>query len=260
MSYAAESQIPEAPNRPVQSLASRALSVLAGRRACTVAPLVHLLDMLEAGALSREPGAPGRALDRLRRAHVPLQDVAERYVPEVARRMGAKWCDDRMSFAEVSIGAARLQSLLRDIDRTLTETEGHRDRPVAGVLVVADAHHTLGAMVLTGQLRRRGVSVRLSLGQAPAEVAALARTIRFDAVMVSASHTESLVFLNDMIDKIRKAMPSPVPVVVGGCAVSDSSGAKTTTGADHICNDPDQALRLCGLTGPTTDLSSAERH
>jgi len=51
----------------------------------------------------------------LRRARVAAALLVESYIPAVARRLGAEWESDRRSFAEVSLGTARLQGMLREV-------------------------------------------------------------------------------------------------------------------------------------------------
>ena len=40
-------------------------------------------------------------------------DIAEDYVPLAARKLGEAWVDDTLSFSQVTIGAARLQEIVR---------------------------------------------------------------------------------------------------------------------------------------------------
>jgi MerR family transcriptional regulator, light-induced transcriptional regulator len=83
-------------------------------------------------------------------AGIRREDIADFYVPEVARRLGAAWCEDRTSFADVTVGTARLQGLLREIGPDWFSDARLGDRPPVCVLVVVsrDEFHTLGAMVL----------------------------------------------------------------------------------------------------------------
>ena len=51
-------------------------------------------------------------------AGVSTADVAEDYVAQAARRLGEAWVDDTLSFSEVTIGAARLQEIVRSLGQT----------------------------------------------------------------------------------------------------------------------------------------------
>jgi methylmalonyl-CoA mutase cobalamin-binding subunit len=163
------------------------------------------------------------------------------------------WCEDSMGFATVTIGTARLQGLLRDLEdmagvQRMTEPDG----AAIMVVVASGLYHTLGAMVLTGQLRRRGHAVRLMLGAEPEAVAVSVRQARFDAVMISSAAGTPVESVRRLVSAIKKATGAPPPVVIGGTVVESAAGTGedilALTGADHATSDPDEALRLCGLT------------
>ncbi len=106
----------------------------------------------------------------LRRARISPTLFADRYVPEIARRLGKGWEDDTMSFAQVTMGASRLQAILREIGADWAADQGalasmtHAERSTILMIVPPGEQHTLGVFVLIGQLRRRGVSVCLRIG------------------------------------------------------------------------------------------------
>jgi hypothetical protein len=149
------------PGGSVDRLATRALSCVA-RRQQTSGPVViaaRQAQLLEA-VVSSDPAAVQAAVRDMMRAGIAPDVIADRYVPEVARRLGEMWCSDETGFAVVTIGAARLQGLLR----VLEGMAGPQRRAAGGgvsllVIVPEGIHHTLGAMVLTGQMRRCGAPV-----------------------------------------------------------------------------------------------------
>jgi methylmalonyl-CoA mutase cobalamin-binding subunit len=191
---------------------------------------------------------------------IPPEEIADHYIPAVARRLGEMWCEDEVSFATVTIGVARLQGLLRDLEdiagmARMDEPEG------ASLLVVvaAGVYHTLGAMVLTGQLRRRGHAVRLLLGPEPEAVAVAVRQARFDAVLISASDGGSAESVRQIVHAVKTATGAAPPVVIGGTILvsEDLTGAdiRSLTGADHVTSDPTEALHLCGVMTSTHDVA-----
>lgn len=118
------------------------------------------------------------------------------------------------------------------------------------VLLPDGADHTLGASVLAGRLRRRGLSVRLLAGDPGKPLATTLRESRFDAVFLSASPSERLAHLRRLVDCVRLAA-RPAPIVLGGSILEpgrDSTDLVAETGADHGTSDLDQALSLCRLT------------
>ncbi|MBC7676540.1 MAG: hypothetical protein H7173_10900, partial [Rhodoferax sp.] len=51
----------------------------------------------------------------MRGARISPVMLADIYIPEAARRLGRAWEDDTLTFADVTFGTVRLQSILRDI-------------------------------------------------------------------------------------------------------------------------------------------------
>lgn len=233
----------------VETLASRALGVLASKRISAASLLSErFLDDLSAAVRSAD-GMRRRAVVRdMLDARIRAEDIADFYIPEVARRLGAAWCEDSVSFADVTIGVARLQGLLKEIGPQWAD-DRQTDPRAPGLLVVvlADEFHTLGAMVLCGQLARLGVSVKLAMGQSESDLLRTVAGGHFDAILISAAQGERLATLRKLVEKIRAASVRPTPVVIGGSVVTRVSDIKTQTGADHATTDPKEALRACGL-------------
>jgi len=232
----------------VNALARKALAVLAARRASRPPLSETFLSEMRATIASPDKSRRWDLIHRMEEAGISRDDICDLYVPQVARRMGDDWCNDEMSFADVSIGAARLQAMVRDLvpekdDRT--ESDG-RD---ISVLVLANEYHTLGAMVLTGQMRRVGVSVRLMLGRPASEVVETVRAGRFDGVMMSVAESDDLTPVRDLVERLSAVLPAQVPLIVGGAILG--AGPETVTrltGAAHATNDLTIALSMCCQT------------
>lgn len=238
----------------VETLASRALGVLASKRT-TAASLLSERFLDELGrAVTRLDGS-GRetVIKEMLAAHIRREDIADFYIPEVARRLGAAWCEDAMSFTDVTIGVARLQGLLKDVGAAWFSDPGI-DPGAPGLLVVvlADEFHTLGAMVMCGQLARLGVSVRLAVGHRDSEIPGIVASGQFDAIFISVSQDERVATLRKLVERIRAASVRPTPVVIGGSVVTRVNDIKSKTGADHATTDPREAMRACGLTALVT--------
>lgn len=233
----------------VETLASRALGVLASKRTSAASLLSEgFLEALSLAVRSAEAGDRRAVVAEMLAARIRPEDIADFYIPEVARRLGAAWCEDGMSFADVTIGTARLQGLLKDIGGTSGD-DIRIDPDAPGILVVvqADEFHTLGAMVLCGQIARMGGSVKLAMGHCETDLLRIVAAGRFDAVFISAARGERLASLRKLVEKIRAASARPTPIVIGGSAVTRVTDLKTQTGADHATTDPREALRACGL-------------
>ena len=209
------------------------------------------LRRLEVAVLGTDRDAQRAVLSAMARAGISWAEVADIYIPTVARRLGDAWCDDTLSFAEVTIGSARLQAMLREFGPEWSE-EVRSDPLAPNVLLInpREDNHTLGAMVVAGQMRRARVSVRLSLGEHDEVVMDHVATKRFDAVLISASGSVRLESVRDLVKKIRMAARPVPPLVLGGTILDTDRDAKTITGVDHATCDLQRVMGLCGIRTP----------
>ena len=196
------------------------------------------------------------ALEWAINAGISREDLADYYIPSLSRFMGDQWCEDELGFAGVTIGVSRLQSMLRDLGPDWSGDKAADPAASAIMLIVpTDAFHTLGAMVLAGQLRRKGLSARLMLGAQPDEIRERLQKSCFDAVFISASRGEALETLRRIVDVVRASTDKPPPVVIGGSLLEVETKEDVTalTGADHATPLPDEAIELCDLKTMRSD-------
>lgn len=232
----------------VADLATHAISALASKRTTTRPALSESLTqrLVEAASAPRETAMSG-AIDALLHAGVPAIEILDFYIPESARRLGQFWLEDCASFSEVTVGCARLQRGMR----TLFPITVHPVDPGAGsvlVAVVEGETHTLGAMVLAEQLRRRGIAVRLIIGEPAPRLLRFVAEGQFDAIFLSVAIEEKLADLAAIVEKLRQLANSTAPILVGGAITRLGKEVQEKTGADHVVDDATEALRLCGLT------------
>ncbi len=178
-------------------------------------------------------------------AGVPPLSVVEDYCAEAARVLGEGWCDDTRSFAQVSIGVARLQSVIRDLfDAVPSKTIPHV-RDVA-VLVRGDEQHTLGSIIVANRLRHEGHSVWLGVGRSDNEIITHLARRNFDMVLISVAHEHNFENLNSFIDQLRMACSPDTPIAVGGSALLRvTQDEETAPKADFVsANIQDVLARL----------------
>lgn len=183
-----------------------------------------------------------------RRLHVTPGSLAELYIPEVARRFGEAWLNDTMTFCEVTLGSARLQSLLRDLTSDFFDEE--MDSSAGGVIliVVPDGEqHTLGGLTVAWQLRRRGVSVCLLLGPKLDAVRALVASRRFNGAFVSVGSSRHLNNLSELIRAMKSCESHSLMVAVGGSIAEAEHDEVARSGADIVTCDLDEALGIMGV-------------
>lgn len=233
----------------VSRIALRTLGILAGETSGrTPAPLESYAKQLQQAVLAARPAQMDDLVSQMRRALISPAEIAEVYVPLVARRLGACWIEDSLDFSAVSIGSARLQSLLWRLESLEAAQTPKFDQQRASMLVVVPekGQHTLGATVLAGQLRRRGLAVKLELDVRPSALADSMRARAFAGVMISASSREPLENLAELVDTARQSQAN-TPVLIGGNVIEQMTDVQKATQADFVTSDVETALRYCGF-------------
>ena len=184
---------------------------------------------------------------RLRISPAMLADI---YIPEAARRLGKAWEDDTLTFAGVTIGTVRLQSILRDISTDWAADASKLAQGTGAVLLLLPEkeHHTLGPLVLTGQLRRRGVSVCLQLATEGREWRSVLQRRHFDGVIISVGWEGKVAACAQLVGTIKAMTKGKMPVAVGGAVLTRSDDMLGCVGADIVTNDLDNVLNIFGLS------------
>lgn len=246
---------------PAQSIHSRVLSVVASRICGSDgrgAEGQSCLEMLS-DALVESDDSFDRALGRLRSQHgLGDEEIVDCYIPAVACQLGADWMENRRSFADVTIGTARLIAAVRDLSRRWTADSVADWRAPSIVMVVPETEqHRLGAMIAASRFRRLGVSVQMLLGRSDEEVVSAVRNGQFDMISFSLAALERVEQTRRLIHMLRQSVASLSPIVVGGAIGMSSEELRLQLGADHVVSDPEEALRRCGVTVQTPPGSSA---
>lgn len=190
----------------------------------------------------------------LRRSRITPAMLADIYIPEAARRLGKAWEDDVITFADVTIGTVRLQSILRDISSDWA-ADARKTAGLGGsilLLLPEKEHHTLGPLVLTGQLRRRGVSVCLQLATTGGEWKSLLRKRHFDGAIISVGWEGKLDAAAEIVKTIKQLTKGQLPVAVGGAVLARTDVTLICEGADIVTNNIDTALQALGLSSNTS--------
>ena len=184
----------------------------------------QLLRRLVGMVLSSAPYDPEKVLAGLRRYRVPDLAIVTVYVPQAARLLGEMWVDDGLGFAEVTLGSARLQALVRHIEDEGTPRSGQRG-PYAAPLrlmiaVPGDEQHTLGAVTLSVLRRRAGDEVTLRLDADAGEVCKDLAQSGHDALILSCSTDEGLEAAALLIERLRANLRRLPVLALGGPAVA----------------------------------------
>ena len=254
------------PADEVRQLAQQAIRVLASQSENRPDVVERRLRMLCDSFLADRDDPRHESLLRLRQDGVHITDIVDHVIPEVARIMGRRWGADEISFADVTIGAARLQETVRALgakDRSWTEamhaTEARNRHAVSGetreilLIIPRPEHHTLGAFVLSDQFRRLGYRCDIAIDLHPRQIAEKIRRRRYVMVGLTAAGRRTLASARELVDIIRTSVTRVTPIVIGGSVLDLELDARAMSGADHTARDARMALRKCGLA-PIAEL------
>jgi len=214
-----------------------------------------LVERFMAAVCSTDPDAFEMLKPELRRARVSGAAVADLYIPEVARRLGAAWEADCLSFANVTMGVARLQAILREIGAAWAADRGGAvDGAMLLLILPQGEQHTLGAMVLAGRLRRMGISVAMKIAPSPGELAQFVAERNFDGALLSIACNDRLETCRRLVKTLKESSKGALKVAVGGAILHAEEDVRRLTGADMVTNDILKALQVMGVAvGRTPD-------
>jgi len=234
----------ERSSEELSALAQTVVARLAGRAAGTVRPLSDGLVKAMAKAIaSPNPAAFDALRPEIRRSRIAETELVDRYFPAVARQLGNNWEEDRSSWADVSIGMARLQSLVHQIGREWSSNASPMVTTTTALVILPEGEqHSFGVQLLAGQLRRMGVSVHLQIGGKPKGLRTLLKEHRYDCAMVSIGCEERLELCRQLVRSLKDGSDGHLCVAVGGVALDRMVDVQAVTKADLTTNDPVQVL------------------
>lgn len=233
----------------VIQFASQVVSLLAERNLRTQGePRESVVDSLIAAALTGGAAKFSDLLAEMRRVRISAAALADIYIPLAARRMGADWLEDDLSWMDVTIGVARLQSLLREIGSAwAADRAGDAGHGSVLLIIPNSEQHTLGPMVAMGQMRRYGISVCLRIAPSSEELRSLVADRAFDGVMISVAGEEKLDSVRKPVAFLRSISSAPLPLIIGGAIMAEQGDLAAGMGADLCTNDIGVALEALGL-------------
>lgn len=230
----------------VRRLAQRAIAALSVQGPARSDGMGHRLDRLVEAFISPDEDTHHDLLLKMRQDGVSVSDIIDHVLPAAARLMGERWADDTLSFADVSIGAARLQEAVRALSAR-ERTRVAATAPEILLLIPRPEHHTLGAFVLADQWRRMGFRVDVQMDLHPRQLADLLQRRRYAMIGITAAGRRTLASASELVDIIRRTCMRATPVVIGGPVLEKGADVCAVTGADHAARDAADALRACGL-------------
>jgi MerR family transcriptional regulator, light-induced transcriptional regulator len=217
------------------------------RRAATTT--IRVSDTTDLLALATTPDpAPAEALiSRLKLQGASREAILLDLIAPVARRLGELWREDRLTFADVTLGIGRLRALIRS--NSMPDSGSPRPA-IQGRILVASApgeHHTLAAAIVTDLFRTAGWDAESWSGMDPEQLVRVARQAPAEVIGISIAHAAALPGLRALSAKLRLATGRRlVGIIAGGGALADTSLSAENLGVDIIVRDAREAVTAAG--------------
>lgn len=231
----------------VAPLAAQVISLLCERQTVTAAGVRQIaLDYLGRAILARDGFDPALVLDELRGYRLTLDAVIDLYIPQAAVQLDDMWMCSDIDFAEVTVGALRLQSLLGEASNGLVRV-GHASSDALHALVVVPSgeQHFLGACVVATQLRRQGCEVSLSICEERKHILARVVNDQPDMVLLSCARAGALESIIKTVKKIKSSVGQPPVLALGGPLRGNVDGIRDQTGVDLVTNTAMDVVGFC---------------
>ncbi|TDL88171.1 cobalamin B12-binding domain-containing protein [Meridianimarinicoccus aquatilis] len=171
----------------------------------------------------------------LRESGATIDEVYLNALAPAARRLGDWWTEDRASFAQVTIGVARIYGIMHAL-RAEFPINLDPDRRIAAFATTPGEDHTLGVSMAADLCRKEGWEIYLKLGLDHDALVAELATGDFPIIGLSAGQKESLPALIRLIVALRISNPR-AQILVAGRFVSDIADTIVLTGADAAATD-----------------------
>jgi methanogenic corrinoid protein MtbC1 len=190
--------------------------------------------------------------------------VLQELLGAVARNLGARWQNDSLSFAQVTVGCSVVQQLVDDVDQMHVHMVDSPVRLVGNVVnsekvlsalvtVVPGSQHIIGAKVFSSMLRNDGWRSCTLLDTSEKKLFKAVGSARIDVIAFSVGAQADLVGLPKLFKQIRAQSLNPyIAIILGGALlVDDSLDLATRTrfneliikaGADLVGTDASAAI------------------
>ena len=198
--------------------------------------------------IAPEADAASTYFATLRRRGLGLESLYIDLMGSAARLLGEDWVEDRRSFADVTLGLARLQTMMRSLSPAFTDADAPpraRDAEDRRILLAATPgeQHTFGVSMVEEFFRRDGWEVSVDGGAGESLLAAAVSVERFAVVGLSLCRDDLIDALQSAIRSIRQhSLNADVSILVGGRVFAEDPSLAHRIGADAHARDAREAV------------------
>ncbi len=185
-------------------------------------------------------------IERLGTEGLEQEDIFIELITPAARYLGEQWEDDRLGFAEVTIGLVLMHEVIHGMGYE------YHDGPQQGGgvkrVMLASApgsQHVLGLSIVSEFFRKAGWQVVLEVSPSRTELCHAVQNEWFDLVGLSVALDSQLDTLGALVDSLKAASRNPcTPVLLGGPVFSLGAHRAEGFGAQAICVDARECVPL----------------
>jgi MerR family transcriptional regulator, light-induced transcriptional regulator len=186
------------------------------------------------------------AIDALIARDVPVERLLLELVAPTARYLGELWVKDLCNFTEVTVGAGRLQRILRELSPAIGPAPR---RPLSSrrllLLPCPGEQHTLGVSMVHAFFLRAGWDVAGGAWADGADARTWAAAEWFDVAAFSLASEVRVGILRQSIDELRRESCNPdLIIIVGGPLFDANPTLVSQVGADAMASDARSAPSL----------------
>lgn len=178
-------------------------------------------------------------ITELRAVGVPPDVVYLKYLSAAARRLGDWWVEDRLSFAEVTIGTGRILAIMRSM-RHLFRPKHLRTDKTAIFASVPGETHIIGIQMAADLMRKEGWRIDLSTGLDHDTLVATIAASNCSVVGLSIAGEHSVDALSRLVVALHIACPQ-TPIIVSGAEANTLRPIIELIGVDAIASNIDEA-------------------
>ena len=195
--------------------------------------------------LAAEPHEIVERLEHLLRRGVRLERIFLDLLAPVARKLGEFWDEDRCTFADVTLGLARLHQVLHEIGRRDSGSQSVNAKRRAYFVPSPGEQHTFGLSMLEEFFLHAGWETASNHSATAATILETAAAQRLDVIGFSVGCKQYLDPLSDLIRRARIASRNPdVAIMVGGRLFSENPDSATKLGATTVVCDGVHAVQI----------------
>lgn len=252
-------------SNPLSGIAAVALQKVAERRLSDGSEdeVVDLYKTFQSLLCAPTYPGPAKTVEALDAAHVAPEMVLDHLIPDLSAWIGEQWISDDMSFARVTIIAARLQTLAwRYIEPMMVSSTDADDAPTVLMVVPEGETHILGCVLATGVLTREGVNATGMFCLPDEEVFKVAGERSYDAICLSTSGAGGADRLSPLIAGLRERANGAL-VAIGGSILTFSPQLSRELDGDLHSANPKALIKMLhrrltsGTQRPREDSSAA---